>query len=252
MHISKIGNIEQQKRERRIHSRNSPNVSKNTAHESSEKTITDIHQQLSEEIDDTVEDTTYKMPPPRHDDEYESDDEVLAQAEKEKQVVQNSQKTPVKSRRLSVFKYAKEHKSLQKDISATVRVQDPKSMQYVPKPAEVDTKPKKIFQTKISPLGFVAMIDNFNQAQRRAIRDMGFGGFLHLQVTELPRDLCKWLVDRFDPYSITFYMSPDKRIKITPMDVYLILALPIGRRKVKEFYDKKSKDAKYNKILDAW
>ena len=40
-----IGNRKEEKRERRIQSRGSPNVTKNTAQESSEKTITDIHQQ---------------------------------------------------------------------------------------------------------------------------------------------------------------------------------------------------------------
>jgi len=79
------------------------------------------------------------MPPPGHHDESDSDDEVLvkrikkikqatkskpkqmqarskksikAQAEKEKQVVQKSPKTLVKSGQLSVFKYKKEHESL--------------------------------------------------------------------------------------------------------------------------------------------
>ena len=86
------------------------------------------------------------------------------------------------------------------------------------------------------------MIDNFNEAQRKAIQDMGCGGFLHLQVTELLRDLCKWLVERFDPYSVTLYISPDKRIEIIPMDVHITLALPIGGRKVEEFYGKNPKD----------
>ena len=43
----------------------------------------------------------------------------------------------------------------------------------------------------MSPLGFVGMIDSFNEAQRKAIQDMGFGGFLYLQVTKLPGDLYK-------------------------------------------------------------
>ncbi|KAJ8422173.1 hypothetical protein Cgig2_026450 [Carnegiea gigantea] len=81
---------------------------------------------------------------------------------------------------------------------------------------------------------------------------MGFAGFLHLQVTELSGDLCKWLVDRFDPYSVTLYISPDKRIEITPMDVHITLALPIRGRKVREFYGKKPKDATYNEVFDAW
>jgi len=124
-------------------------------------------------------------------------------------------------------------------------------MQSVPKPAEGDTKHKKIFQSRMSPSGFVGMIANFNGAQTMAIQDMGFAGFLHLQVIELSGDLCKWLVDRFDPYSVTLYISPDKKIEITPMDVHITLALPIGGRKIEEFYGKKPKDAKYNKVLDA-
>ncbi|KAJ8437818.1 hypothetical protein Cgig2_013434 [Carnegiea gigantea] len=50
---------------------------KNAAQESSEKTITDIHRQLSEETDDIVEDMTYKMPPHGHKDESDSEEEVL-------------------------------------------------------------------------------------------------------------------------------------------------------------------------------
>ncbi|KAJ8425259.1 hypothetical protein Cgig2_033491 [Carnegiea gigantea] len=210
-----------------MHSRNSPNIPKNTAQESSEKTITDIHQQPSEETDDTMEDTTYKRPSLGHNDESESDHEVLGQPEK-KEDVRKSLKPP-----LSVIKHEKEQKSLKKkkDVqkSAIVPVEGPKSMQYVPKPAEEDTKSKKIFQTRMSPSEFVGMINNFNDAQRKAIQDMGF-----------------------DPYSITFYISPDKRIEITPMDVHLTSALSIGGRKVDDFYEKKPKDAKYNEVLDAW
>ncbi|KAJ8427493.1 hypothetical protein Cgig2_013574 [Carnegiea gigantea] len=172
-----------------MHNRNSSNVPKNTAQESSEKTITDIHQQPSEETNNTVVDTTYKMSPPGHDDQSESDDEVLvkgmkkikqgtksrpkkmqvrskkcikAQPEK-KEDVQKSPKPPVKSGQLLVIKHKKEQKSLKKneDVqkSATVPVEGPKSIQYVQKPAEGDTKYKKIFQSKISPLGFVGMIE---------------------------------------------------------------------------------------------
>ncbi|KAJ8420987.1 hypothetical protein Cgig2_027107 [Carnegiea gigantea] len=125
---------------------------------------------------------------------------------------------------LSVLKHKKQHKSLKQHTSSTVHVQDPKAMQSMPKHAEVDTKPKKIFQTRI-----------------QEIQDIRFGGFLHLQVNELPEDLCKWLVDRFDPYSVILYISPGKKIDITPMDVHLTLGLPIGGRKVEEFYGEKPK-----------
>ncbi|KAJ8426023.1 hypothetical protein Cgig2_015845 [Carnegiea gigantea] len=136
---------------------------------------------------------------------------VKAQLEK-KEDVQKSPKPPIKSRLPSVMKHKKEQKSLKKkeDVrkSAIVPVKGPKSMQSVPKPAEGDTKSKKIFQTRMSPSGF-------------------------------------------DPCSVTLYISPDKRIGMTPMDVHLTLALPIGGRKVEEFYGKKPKDAQYNEVLDS-
>ncbi|KAJ8432099.1 hypothetical protein Cgig2_016372 [Carnegiea gigantea] len=227
--------------------------SKNTVQESSEKTITDSHQQPSEEIDDMVEDTTYKMPPPRYVDESDSDDEVLvkrikkikegtksrpkkmqlrakkcvkSQPEK-KEDVKKSPKPLVKSAQLSVTKHKKEHKSLKKkqhvQKTTAVPVEGPKF------PAEGDTKHKKIFQSRIPPSGFLGMIAYFNEAQTKAIQDMGF-----------------------DPYSVTLYITLNERIKIAPMDMHITLALPIGGRKVKEFYGKKPKDATYNEVLDAW
>jgi len=47
-------------------------------------------------------------------------------------------------------------------------------------PVKTDTKHKKIFQTRMSPVGFVAMIDKFNEAHKQAIRDMGFREFIEL------------------------------------------------------------------------
>ncbi|KAJ8437509.1 hypothetical protein Cgig2_007486 [Carnegiea gigantea] len=73
----------------------------------------------------------------------------------------------------------------------------------------------------MSPLEFAAMIEKFREVQRHAI-------------------------------IVTLYISPDKKIEITPIDVHLTLALPIGGRKVEEFYEKKPKDAKYNEVLIAW
>ncbi|KAJ8426314.1 hypothetical protein Cgig2_011985 [Carnegiea gigantea] len=153
---------------------------------------------------------------------------VKLQLEK-KEDVQKSPKPPVKSGQLSVIKHKKEQKSLKKkehvQKSTVVLIKGPKSVQSVPKSAEGDTKHKKIFQSRMSLSGFV---------------------------TELPGDLCKWLVHKFGPYSVILYISPDKRIEITPMDVHITLPLPIGGRKVEEFYRKKPKDAKYNEVLDAW
>jgi len=51
----------------------------------------------------------------------------------------------------------------------------------------------------MSPAGFIAMIYKFNEGHKQVIQDMDFGGFLELQVTELPGDLYKWLVQTLTP-----------------------------------------------------
>jgi len=61
----------------------------------------------------------------------------------------------------------------------------------------------------------------------------------------LSGDLCEWLVNSFDPYSVILYISAEKKIENTP-------ALSIGGMKIEEFYGKKTKDAKYNKVFSAW
>ncbi|KAJ8429515.1 hypothetical protein Cgig2_026695 [Carnegiea gigantea] len=199
---------------------------------------TDAHQNICKTEQEKGEKTMHK-----------SDDEVLVK--RIKKIKQGSKFRP-KKMQLRAKKCVKSQPEKKEDIQKSPKppVKSPKSMQSEPKPAEGDSK-YKIFQSRISPSRFVSIIANFNEAQRKAIQDMGFGGFLHLQVIKLSGDLCKWLVDRFDPYSVTLYISPDKRIEITPMDVHITLALPIGGRKVEEFCGKKPKDAKYNEVLDA-
>ena len=115
------------------------------------------------------------MPPTGHVDELDSDDEVLVKRIKKikegtkskpkkmqlsakrcvksqpgnKEDVKKIPKPPVKSAQLSVTEHEKEDKSLKQkqhvQKSAVVPVEGPKSVQSVPKPAEGDTKHKKIF-----------------------------------------------------------------------------------------------------------
>ncbi|KAJ8423530.1 hypothetical protein Cgig2_030025 [Carnegiea gigantea] len=158
--------------------------SKNTTQESSEKIITDRHQQPYEETDDTVEDTTYKMPPLGYVDESDSNDEVLVKRIKK---IKEGTKPRPKKMQLRVKKCVKSQPEKKENVKKSLKppVQSPKSVQSVPKLVEGDIKYKKIFQSRMSSSGFVRMIAHFNDAQTKSIQDMGFGGFLHLQVTEL-------------------------------------------------------------------
>ncbi|KAJ8446456.1 hypothetical protein Cgig2_010078 [Carnegiea gigantea] len=134
---------------------------------------------MYKETNDTVEDTTYKMPPHWHKDETNSADEVLkkknrarAKAKKERKSVQ---KCPSHAKRgqLSVVQHDHEKKSPKQQANTSIGVQDLKPVQNL---TETETKHKEIFQSRMSPAGFV--VDKFNKAQKQAIRDMGFRGFL--------------------------------------------------------------------------
>ena len=108
-----------------------------------------------------MEDTTYKMPLPRHDDEFDSNDEVLvkrikkikqasksrpnqmqvrskkfakAHTDKQRQVVQKSPNSPVKHGQLLVLQHEQQYKSPRQHTSTTILAQDPTYMQSMPKP----------------------------------------------------------------------------------------------------------------------
>ena len=48
-------------------------------------------------------------------------------------------------------------------------------------------------------------------------------------------------MENFDAYSMTPYITSEKKIKVIPMDVHLTLAFPIGGRKVKSFMGRRQK-----------
>ncbi|KAJ8441255.1 hypothetical protein Cgig2_000628 [Carnegiea gigantea] len=135
-----------------------------------------------------------------------------AKAEKERKSVQKSP-GPTKQGQLFVVQHDNQKKPPKQQVNTNTTVQDSKLVQ---KPAEPNTKHKKILQTRMSPVGFVAMIDKFN------------------------RDI------------VTLSIAAEKKIGVTPMYVHLTMALPISGRKVKAFYGKKPKDPKYNEFLLAW
>ncbi|KAJ8439043.1 hypothetical protein Cgig2_014463 [Carnegiea gigantea] len=191
--------------------RGSLRVLKNIPEESSEKTVTDIHQQILAETYDTIEDLTYKMPPHRHEDETESEDKVLMKIIKKIKLASkpSAKQLQMRSKKCARAKAEKERKSLKKSPSHEKHRQ-----LSVVQPDHQKKSPKQHANTSIG-------------------------------------DQCKWIVDNFDPYSVTLYVTTEKKIEITPMNVHLTLTLPIGGRKVEEFYGKKSKDPEYNEVLSA-
>lgn len=59
-----------------------------------------------------------------------------------------------------------------------------------------------------------------------AVRELGFGGLLHLNCTLLCRQLCKWLVEHFDIDHCCLNLGDGQIYPINPDDVALVMGLP--------------------------
>ncbi|KAK3218390.1 hypothetical protein Dsin_012360 [Dipteronia sinensis] len=59
------------------------------------------------------------------------------------------------------------------------------------------------FDTRCTPTRFCQMMSTFSDLQKDAVRDLGFGNLLMLNYGFLRRDLCAWLVNKFDITTLT-------------------------------------------------
>nr|GMC92305.1 uncharacterized protein LOC109155335 [Ipomoea batatas] len=71
-------------------------------------------------------------------------------------------------------------------------------------------------------------VEQLNPAQRQAVKDIGLGSLLDLQITNFPRQMGLWLVENFDPRSCTLKLQNEQTIHITADDVAAVLGLPKG------------------------
>ncbi|OWM78730.1 hypothetical protein CDL15_Pgr002901 [Punica granatum] len=61
------------------------------------------------------------------------------------------------------------------------------------------TKQILALSTRCSPRRVVRLFPEFNEAKRAAVEEIGFGGLLQLPRTRLGRDLCRFIIDCYDP-----------------------------------------------------
>ena len=78
------------------------------------------------------------------------------------------------------------------------------------------------------------MHEGFNDAQKEDIRNIGFGCFLHNEVSKIHEKFAVGLLDRFDPYTNHLCLPKKKDIYIIAMDMHLTFALLIGGNNVVE------------------
>ena len=57
------------------------------------------------------------------------------------------------------------------------------------------------FKTRCRPFHLQMLIANLSDEQKQAVKDIGFGGLLHLKLKKMPTKMLPWLVCSFDASS---------------------------------------------------
>ncbi|KAJ8435402.1 hypothetical protein Cgig2_009653 [Carnegiea gigantea] len=95
------------------------------------------------------------------------------------------------------------------------------------------------------------LIERLDYEQWIAAMETGFGGFLSVRTSTIPKDLATWLLQKFDPSSNTLKLSNNRVLGITEEDFHATLALPMGQLEVQvaSTYEPKNE---YPKLLEQW
>ncbi|XP_057800705.1 uncharacterized protein LOC131016113 [Salvia miltiorrhiza] len=73
-------------------------------------------------------------------------------------------------------------------------------------PVEKEAKNHHMLRSRGSPSYLQKLISSLNDAQKEAVRQIGFGDFLHLQINELTTKLTYWVVKNFDSKELSIQL----------------------------------------------
>ncbi|KAH6827979.1 alpha carbonic anhydrase 2 [Perilla frutescens var. hirtella] len=73
-----------------------------------------------------------------------------------------------------------------------------------------------------------------NKAQEEAVRQLGFGSILHLDINQFPQKITYWLLENFDPVSRELQLQHGRRLRIEVSDVSVIFNFPRGPHKIQK------------------
>lgn len=107
-----------------------------------------------------------------------------------------------------------------------------------------------MLKTRMSPAQFQKLIENLTDQQKNAVRDIGFGSLLQLQVTCGDNKLSTYLVQNFDVYRCALKLE-DEEMLLTEDDVDSTLGLPHGPLQVIEGNNSNATED-YNNLLTQW
>uniref|UniRef100_A0A2N9F7D0 HMG box domain-containing protein n=1 Tax=Fagus sylvatica TaxID=28930 RepID=A0A2N9F7D0_FAGSY len=116
-------------------------------------------------------------------------------------------------------------KSLPEDAKLVFKREAKKnSEKYRIKKANIKKEPHKVaLKTRCAPQRVMKMVGKLNECQKCVIQELGFGGILDLKYSRLDRELCRFLVDRFDPKPVCTAYREDKSAGVNGCVMLLML-----------------------------
>lgn len=115
----------------------------------------------------------------------------------------------------------------------------------------VNDKPKA-FAQRIPPRDFMNKVLNvMPDTHKDAVRNIGFGGLLDLDLGPMKTTWNEELVRSVDIDNCSILVHREKEIKITDLDVHIVYGLPMGGRLIEEPEDDVD-DEGWQKFLRSW
>ncbi|XP_057794311.1 uncharacterized protein LOC131010675 isoform X2 [Salvia miltiorrhiza] len=100
---------------------------------------------------------------------------------------------------------------------------------------------------RTTPAAFHDALKKLNDAQKSAVRDIGFGRLLELKVKDIPARLAYWVQNKFNPETCELEIDARRRVAVTQGDVYRIFGFPCGNQSIKIFERKSNSD-----LFEQW
>ncbi|KAL2944124.1 O-methyltransferase 9 [Bienertia sinuspersici] len=126
------------------------------------------------------------------------------------------------------------------DSDEVVKVDDEKHL-------EVNARP---LNQRITPKQFMKVIKDMPETHVNAIKDIGFGGFLELDLDAHKSIFSDQVVRSFDPDRVSLVLDKNQEIDITQLDIHLVYGLPMAGELIEEPYQEI--DETWKEFLRRW
>uniref|UniRef100_A0A7N0TDA0 Uncharacterized protein n=1 Tax=Kalanchoe fedtschenkoi TaxID=63787 RepID=A0A7N0TDA0_KALFE len=166
----------------------------------------------------------------------DDDDEIVVPQARD---TKKSKATKVKSKKPKIDVRAKGKEVLEETSDSSDESDDDIDGTDFCMQSDEDTRPVKVqldkkicmFKSRCTPYRLYHSLSQISEKHKEAIRNLGFGKILDLNMFEIPSRFGEWLVDAFDPQSCTL-RTQSGAFKIRTHDIHQITGIPVGGQRI--------------------